>query len=378
MAEMTLLQMTQNILSAMDSDEVNSISDTVESLQVANIIQNKYYDILTRGNLPEQNVLFQLTPSNDITAPVLMTLPAGTGNIQWIKYFDSSTRDSQQVSQFGSYSHGVNLDIQSSQNWNTTSNTSNSISLGSKTFVVASSSLPISTGQGVIIFNGPNNMFGQVTSYVGTTLMLTITSYSGSGTFTSWTLSNATSAGVAGYKYVTILPIEQFLDMVNRFNPTDNNVQTLVFTEGGLNFNFYYKTDHQPQYCTVFENKTLIFDSYDLGFDSTLQASKTLVFGQIVSPFSLTDGFIPDMDDNKFPLLLNESKSLAFYELKQMPHQKADQEIKRQWSTVQKDKSVSNKPTYFEQLPSFGRLPRTGGYSSGGYAAYKWMRQTGP
>jgi hypothetical protein len=38
--KMTLLEMTQNILSAMNSDEVNSITDTVESLQVAEEIQN--------------------------------------------------------------------------------------------------------------------------------------------------------------------------------------------------------------------------------------------------------------------------------------------------------------------------------------------------
>lgn len=378
MAELTVLQMTQSILSALDSDSVNSISDTVESMQVATIIQNKYYDILTRGSLPEQQVLFQFTPSVDILKPTLMFLPAGTGHVEWIKYFDSSTADSQQVDQFGSFSHNLNTDIVNSTSWNTTSTTSNTIGTGTKTFTVASSSLPIATGQGVIALSGPNNMFGTVTSYIGTTLVLNVISTGGSGTFSSWTLSNASTSAVAGYKYVTILPVDQFLDMINRFNPTDPNVQTFVFTEGVNSFNFYYKTNHQPQYCAVLENNYVIFDSYDLNFDSTLQASKTLVYGQVVTPFQLLDSFVPDMDDNKFPLLLNEAKSLAFYELKQMPHLKADQEIKRQWSSVQKDKAVVNKPSYFEQLPNFGRVPRTGGYASGGYAAYKWMRQTGP
>ena len=57
-AEQTVLQLTQNILSAMSSDEVNSISDTVESMQVATILQNKYYDIVSRDALPAHDQLF--------------------------------------------------------------------------------------------------------------------------------------------------------------------------------------------------------------------------------------------------------------------------------------------------------------------------------
>jgi hypothetical protein len=46
MAKMTLLEMTQDILSDMDSDEVNSINDSVESLQVAQIIKTTYFNIV--------------------------------------------------------------------------------------------------------------------------------------------------------------------------------------------------------------------------------------------------------------------------------------------------------------------------------------------
>jgi len=38
MAKKTVLDMVQDILSDMESDEVNSISDTTEALQVAQII----------------------------------------------------------------------------------------------------------------------------------------------------------------------------------------------------------------------------------------------------------------------------------------------------------------------------------------------------
>lgn len=300
MAQLTLLDMVQSILSSLNSDEVNSISDTTESMQIARIIQSKYYDILVRGALPEQTSLLQLTASGDTDRPVLMYVPSGVVRIDWIKYFDSTTATETD----SSFSHDLNTDIVD----------------------IDAVGDPVPTG----------------------------------------------------YKYVTGLPIDQFIDMINRFNPGDSEVDAFNFTEGGKNFTFYYKTNGQPQYYTVIENTYIIFDKYDSTLDSTLQASKTMAIGLKVTPFTLTDAFVPDLDDDKFPLLLNEAKVLAFYELKQQAHPKADQEIKRQWSSLQKDKSISNKPSYFGQLADFGRMPRTGGFSGGGWGAYKWMRQTGP
>ena len=377
MAE-TLLQMTQDILSALGSDEVDSISDTVESYQVATIIKNKYLDMLYRGDFVEHERLFQLTDSTDPLQPTLMTIPEGIGRINWIKYFDDSTSDTQGNSQFGAYSHGVNTDITSSTVWTTTSSTSNSIGTGHKTFTVASSDLNVVVGQNAIAMDGTNTMFGTVVSYSGTTLVLNITNTIGTGTFSDWIITNNASGSILGYKYVTILPFEQFLDMINRFNPFDNNVGSFTFTEDSLSYTFYYKNNIQPSFATVLSNNYVFFDSYNNLFDDTVQGSKTLCYGQVLPTFTMSDSFIPDLDDQQFPLLFNEAKSLAFFEIKQMPHPKADLEIRRQWGAVQKNKSKDNKPSYFDQLANFGRVPRTGGYASGGYGAYKWMRQASP
>ncbi len=71
--------------------------------------------------------------------------------------------------------------------------------------------------------------------------------------------------------------------------------------------------------------------------------------------FQKVDTFTPVLDEQQFPLLLQESKALAFAELKQMPHQKAEIEVRRQTTALQKYKSIVDKPTYFDQLPNFGR-----------------------
>lgn len=369
--------MVQNILSGMSSDEVNSINDTVESMQVAQILQNKYYDIVARGTLTIDEILFQLNPSDNQSIPVTMTLPSGVTRIDWLQYFDTNPLDNTQVDQFGSFSHDLNTDLVSSIRWTTTSSTSVSIPnqpSGSVTFTVASSTLPANVGQLVQATSGNNSIIGNVAQYVGTTLVINVTNTVGSGTFNSWIITSINVPNVPpGYKYVDIVPTDYFLDIVNRFDITQPDVQSYIFSEGGYNFNFRYRTDHTPQMCTVIQNQWVIFDALDNTQDSTLQASKTLAYGQIVPPFLLQDTFVPNLNDHQFPLLLNEAKSLAFYELKQQNHMKADEEIKRQWAVAQKTKSIANKPNYFDSFYNMGRVPRTGGY--GTYPPYVWLRQ---
>lgn len=88
MAKMTLLEMTQNILSAMNSDEVNSITDTVESQQVAEEIRTTFYDIFTNRDLPELEGLVNLEWTGDTTRPHTMVLPTGVERLKWIKYIN--------------------------------------------------------------------------------------------------------------------------------------------------------------------------------------------------------------------------------------------------------------------------------------------------
>jgi hypothetical protein len=53
----TLLEIVQIILSKMDSDEVNSIGDTTESLQVAQEVETTFNELMSNWNLPERGKL---------------------------------------------------------------------------------------------------------------------------------------------------------------------------------------------------------------------------------------------------------------------------------------------------------------------------------
>lgn len=86
MPKYTLLDMTQDILSDMNSDEVNSISDTIESMQVAQILKSTYFNIIDGRDWPHLYQMFQLTPSGDNTKPTHMSLPENIIDVSWVKY----------------------------------------------------------------------------------------------------------------------------------------------------------------------------------------------------------------------------------------------------------------------------------------------------
>lgn len=88
MHKMTLLEMVQNILSALDSDEVTSISDTVESLQVAEIIKETFYEQFNNIYVPEFNTMFPLTSVALLTSPNYLKVPTNVSKIEWIRFKD--------------------------------------------------------------------------------------------------------------------------------------------------------------------------------------------------------------------------------------------------------------------------------------------------
>jgi hypothetical protein len=86
MAKLSLLDMTQNILSALDSDPVDSIDETVEAVQVAELVKEAYFELISQRDWP---FLFQLAPLqalSDTNNPTKMKIPDTWNKIKWIKY----------------------------------------------------------------------------------------------------------------------------------------------------------------------------------------------------------------------------------------------------------------------------------------------------
>jgi hypothetical protein len=86
MAKYTLLELTQSILNAMDSDNVNSIDDTVESIQVAELVKESFFDLISQRDWPFMFDLDSLIALSDLNNPTKMQMKDTWNKIKWIRY----------------------------------------------------------------------------------------------------------------------------------------------------------------------------------------------------------------------------------------------------------------------------------------------------
>ena len=96
MAKMTLLAITQSILNDMDADNVNSIADTIESTQVAQIVKDTFYEIIGSRTWPHLDEMIQLSP-HGTARPSHMTSGSTWSSIEWIKYNVRKSTDTRDI-----------------------------------------------------------------------------------------------------------------------------------------------------------------------------------------------------------------------------------------------------------------------------------------
>lgn len=91
----TLLDMVQEILSDMDSDEVESIDDTIEAEQVVTIIKSTYYSLMSNRNWPHLRRSIQLTSFTDPARPTHMKVPDNVKELNFINYDQAKFGDTR-------------------------------------------------------------------------------------------------------------------------------------------------------------------------------------------------------------------------------------------------------------------------------------------
>lgn len=82
----TLLELVQDILSDIDGDEVNSITDTFESEQVATIVKNTFQAMSSNRNWPQHKQALQIPSYGDANKPTHMVVPEDVTELILLKY----------------------------------------------------------------------------------------------------------------------------------------------------------------------------------------------------------------------------------------------------------------------------------------------------
>lgn len=207
MAKMTLLDMVQNILSALDSDPVDSIDETVEAVQVAELVKESYFELISQRDWPFLFSLGALQALGDTSNPTKMKIPDTWNKIKWVKY---------------------------------------------------------------------------------------------------------------NKKEVQWVDPQTFNDII--LNRTE---QAGVINSAG------YAINQDPVYWTSYDDTYVVFDGYNSSVDTTLQASKSVVYGTQQATWSHVDTFVPNIPEKFFPTLLAEAKSQAFVNLKQQSNAREERKATR-------------------------------------------------
>lgn len=89
----TLLEIVQTILSDMDGDEINSISDTLEAEQVASHVRSAYRAIVSHTNWPHTRRAVALVPRSDNAFPTHMRVKEELKELISVRYNKAKTGD---------------------------------------------------------------------------------------------------------------------------------------------------------------------------------------------------------------------------------------------------------------------------------------------
>ncbi len=244
----SLLDIVQDVLNDIDSDEVNSIDDTVESAQVAQIVKSTYFAMMSSRNWPHLRKSIQLIPTSDLAQPTHMFVKDDIKELAFINYD---------------------------------------------------------------------------TKKVGETR--------------------------ARYETMHWMEPDDFLRMTNAYNSDADNV-TSIRDESQLDIQIM--NDRAPTRYTSFDDKTLVFNAFDSAVESNLESTHVQAMAYVMPKWLPADDFVPDLPDEAFSALMEETKSRASLKLRQVADQKSEQESRRQqrW-LARKSRRVNNGILY----PDYGR-----------------------
>lgn len=120
---------------------------------------------------------------------------------------------------------------------------------------------------------------------------------------------------------------EYFIQRTINLDSNDSNIIEVVDDVQSLTFKVY--NDRAPEYYTSFDDEYIWCDSYDSVIDATLQSSKTIAYATVLTTFTRTNTFIPDIPNKDWALYRNLVVTKCFEEIKQMPANQASSMAKR-------------------------------------------------
>lgn len=84
--KLTLLEIVQDVMNDMSSDDVGGISDTEESIQIAQIAKTTYFEMMARRDWAHLSKFSVLQSIADNQKPTHLKVPEDVSRLEWFKY----------------------------------------------------------------------------------------------------------------------------------------------------------------------------------------------------------------------------------------------------------------------------------------------------
>lgn len=218
--------MVRDILSDMDSDDVESINDTVEAKQVAQIIKTSYFNLMSNREWPHLQEVTQVHHSGTPERPTHLKLPESIKELKYLAYNKAKA-----------------------------------------------------------------------------------------------------DTGRIEYQEIRYVYPDEFLRISSGRNSTTKYSKVVEDVKGTP---FTVVTNKAPDYWTSFDDEYIVCDSYDSEVDDALQKSKSQVIITRMPKWEHLDDSVPDLPAEAFMALLEDAKSAAFFNLKQMANERTEIRARRQ------------------------------------------------
>lgn len=95
MAKLTLLEIVQDIANDLETDSITSIADTVESIQIAQIVKTTYFEMMANRNWPHLKTTLQLTDPASSSVPTHMLVPLVVKEVKSVAYNKRKSTDTK-------------------------------------------------------------------------------------------------------------------------------------------------------------------------------------------------------------------------------------------------------------------------------------------
>lgn len=120
------------------------------------------------------------------------------------------------------------------------------------------------------------------------------------------------------FKKLIHLSNEEFINITDQNNSSNTNI-TSVRAKSDDTMNILVRNDLEPTYWTSFDNEFITLDSYNNAEETTVSGTKSKTMAFMTPTWSVTNTFVPDLEERWFPTLLAEVKRVSHLYYKQQP-----------------------------------------------------------